>query len=204
MLYGAHDIKVMYGLTNFKNCIKQFKRIVMENRLMYKDIISIIENSIINSTNIGIDPKISCKDYVKKKTELEKKGLEMFLKKKESFFSTIIEKFKGKSEGHDDFGFQLMKFLKKKSVMIVFEENNSEVVEKEIKYRNKSVEESLIRIGKSCHEVDDLRDSLMVNQIKQLGRKNPDKHFVIVRGALHNKLSEFLKKEDFNVVDYKY
>ncbi|MDO8642997.1 MAG: hypothetical protein Q7R76_05480 [Candidatus Woesearchaeota archaeon] len=204
MLYGAHDIKFKYGLKNFKNCIDQFKTIVRKNKLKYKDIISIIENSIIDPIPIGINPKTSPEDYVRKKTELEKLLLETFLKKKETFFSTIIKKFRGKSEGHDDFSFQLMNFLKNKKTIIVFEENNCEVIKKYVEYENKSVEETLIRILKSSHEVDNMRDELMVNQIKQLSYKHPDKNFVIVRGSLHNKLSDYLKQSGFDVSDYTY
>jgi len=204
MLYGAHDIKVMYGLKNFKNCLKQFKRIVRRNKLKYEDIISIIENSVIDSMNIGIDPKKSSEDYVKKKTELEKNGLERFLKKEDSFCSKIIEKFRGKSEGNDDFIFQLMKFLKKKRVVMVFEENSSEVVKKDIEYGNKNMEEIVTRILRSSNEVDNMRDELMINQITQLGRKHPDKKFVIVRGACHKKLSNNLRQAGFNVSDYTY
>ena len=204
MLYGAHDIKVMYGLKNFKNCINQFRRIVKRNRLRYKDIISIIENSIIDSTRIGIDPKTSPEEYVKRKTELEEIALQKFFKMEESLFSTIINKFRRKSEGHDDFEFQLIKFLKKKGVMILFEENNSEVVKKENEYMNKNPEEILIRVFKSSHEVDDLRDKLMVKQIKQLSQKHPDKHFLIVRGGLHNKLSDYLRQVGFNVSEYTF
>ena len=203
MLYGAHDIKERYGLNNFKNCIKQFKTIIKNNGLKYNEIISIIENSIIDSADIGVDPKKSTEEYVKKKTELEKIGLDKFLKKKESLFSIIKDKFK-KGEGHDDFSFQLMKFLKKKKVTIVFEENNLEVVNKEVEYRNKSMEEALVRIFKSCHEVDNLRDKLMVNQIDKLRTRYPTKNFIIVRGAFHNKLSNYLKNSGFNVFDYKY
>ena len=203
MLYGAHDIKVVYGLENFKNCIKQFKKIVRRNGLKYEDIISIIENSI-DSNNICVDPETSPEDYVKKKTELEKLGLQKFLAIKESFFSTIIDMLKGKSQGYDDFTFQLMKYLKKKKVMMVFEENNYDVVKKEIEYKNKSKEEIIKRILNSSHEVDNLRDNLMVTQIMHLAQKYPDKNFVIVRGGYHNKLSEYLRQARFNVLDYKY
>ena len=204
ILYGAHDIKVYYDFKNFKNCIKQFKKIVTINKLKYNNIVSIVENSIIESTNISIDLMASPEDYVKKKTELEKRALESFLKNKESLISTIIDKFSGKSLGDDDFSFQLSKFLKKKKVTIVYEENHSEVVKKEIEYQNKSVGETVNRVFTSSHEVDNLRDSLMVNQIKKLCAKHPEKSFVIVRGAFHNKLTNYLEQSGFNVVDYRY
>ncbi len=197
LVYGTHDIKYL------KNCIQLFKKVVKTNKLSYSNIIAIIENSIIDE-NFPIKQSETEEEYAKRKTNLEQKDFSIFPEKK-PFFNRMLDWFKKEDTAtKNDFHFQLMKFLKNKGVTIVLEENNPEVIRKEIEYESIPIGERFNRILRSNHEVDNLRDKFMVTQIKKLSEQNQGKNLIIVRGALHGLLSKYLQDEGFNVKEYNY
>ena len=213
MLYGAHDTR-RYGAVNLRNCFKQFNSIIRENNLSCSKVISIVENSVLTSDYDKTRPEDSPEEYAKEKTEIEDRALKAIRKMKDPWHKKLIRKLNllrgvvsthlTKGNSLDDWLGPLLLFLKEKGVIMVFEENNPQVIRKELDYRKKSRAEQALRIRKGTHEVDNLRDEFLVKQALRIYKEHADYNFIIIRGGLHTLASKLFKKAGFIVKDYQY
>jgi hypothetical protein len=214
MLYGAHDTK-MYGAANLRNCFKQFNAIIRENKLSCERVISIVENSVINLDYLKTRPEDSPEKYAEEKTEIEDQALEAIRKMKDPWQKKLIRKFNlfrgvvsttpfEEETSLSDWKGPLLLFLKRKGVIIVFEDNNPEIIRKDLEYRKMDLVEQALRIHEGAHEVDNLRDKFLVEQALRINKEHPDHSFIIIRGGLHTLASKLFKQAGFIVKDYRY